>query len=36
MKSEFSFAREPVWILVFSFAPALIGLLIVLLVLLFR
>ena len=34
--TEFSFKREPIWILVFSVASAVIGLLMMLFVTLFR
>lgn len=33
---QFSFKSEPIWMLVFSFVPGLLGLLVVLLVLLVR
>jgi hypothetical protein len=33
---QFSFKREPIWMLVFSLAPAVLGLLILLLALLLR
>jgi len=33
---KFSFKREPVWMLLFSFAPALVGLFIFLIVLILR
>ena len=32
----FSFGREPIWVLVFSIAPVIVGLLILLFVILFR
>jgi len=34
--TEFSFRREPIWMLGFSVAPAVLGLLILLFVILFR
>ena len=33
---QFSFRREPIWMLVFSLAPAILGLLVLLVVLLIR
>ncbi len=36
MRIQFSFKREPLWMLLFSFAPALVGFFILLIVLILR